>query len=137
MPPAAPMLPGSYDFARAAWFQGLAATGSALGAIEVVEAAPEETRISAVQRALTAHVRERVDGSAGTIAAAFASGDRGGISEADEAAMRDSGLTHLLSISCLHVSAGIAAASRLETKVLAREPWLGPRRAEEGRGREE
>lgn len=127
MPPAAPMLPGSYDFARAAWFQGLAATGSALGAIEIVEAAPEETRISAVQRALAAHVRERVDGSAGAIAAAFASGDRGGISEADEAAMRDSGLTHLLSISGLHVSAVIAAAWLLAIKLLALWPWLALR----------
>jgi len=28
VPPAPPMLPGSYNFARAAWFEGLAATGS-------------------------------------------------------------------------------------------------------------
>lgn len=127
LPPAPPMLPGSYDFARAAWFQGLAATGSALGAIEIVEAAPEETRMSAVQRALAAHVRGRVEGSAGAIAAAFASGDRGGISEVDEAAMRDSGLTHLLSISGLHVSAVIAAAWLLAIKGLALWPWLALR----------
>src|SRR5690606_20415921 len=35
MPPAPPMLPGGYDFARSAWFQGLAATGSVQGEIEV------------------------------------------------------------------------------------------------------
>ncbi len=29
MPPAGPMVPGSYDFARAAWFSGLAASGTA------------------------------------------------------------------------------------------------------------
>ena len=44
-----------------------------------------------------------------TARSAFASGDRGGISASDEQAMRDSGLTHLLSISGLHVSAVIAA----------------------------
>ncbi|MDT8280822.1 MAG: ComEC/Rec2 family competence protein, partial [Erythrobacter sp.] len=110
MPPSSPMLPGSYDFARAAWFKGLAATGTMIGPLEVIRPAPKAGGIASVQRWLAAHVRARVDGSAGTIAAAFASGDRGSITEADEVAMRDSGLTHLLSISGLHVSAVIAAA---------------------------
>ena len=35
MPPAPPMLPGAYDFARTAWFAGIAATGSALGPVTV------------------------------------------------------------------------------------------------------
>ncbi|MBK6490156.1 MAG: ComEC/Rec2 family competence protein [Sphingomonadales bacterium] len=48
------------------------------------------------------HVHDRLAGSAGGIAAAFATGDRGGISQEDEDAMRASGLTHLLSISGLH-----------------------------------
>ena len=39
MPPAAPMLPGGYDFARAAWFQGYAATGSVQGQVEVLQPA--------------------------------------------------------------------------------------------------
>lgn len=110
MPPASPMLPGIYDFARAAWFKGLAATGTMVGPLDILEPAPETGGIASLQRWLAAHVRARVDGSAGTIAAAFASGDRGSIAEADEVAMRDSGLTHLLSISGLHVSALIAAA---------------------------
>ena len=55
-------------------------------------------------------MRAQLGGSPGAIAAAFASGDRGSISEADEQAMRDAGLTHLLSISGLHVSAVIAGA---------------------------
>ena len=33
------MLPGAYDFARAAWFMGLAATGSTIGDVELIEAA--------------------------------------------------------------------------------------------------
>ncbi len=127
MPPASPMLPGAYDFARAAWFKGLAATGTMVGPLELVQAAPAERGIAEVQRSLSAHVRARVDGSAGTIAAAFASGDRGGIAEADEAAMRDSGLTHLLAISGLHVSAVIAAAYFAVIKLLALWPALALR----------
>lgn len=127
MPPASPMLPGSYDFARAAWFKGLAATGTMVGPLDILEPAPETGGIASLQRWLAAHVRARVDGSAGTIAAAFASGDRGSIAEADEVAMRDSGLTHLLSISGLHVSALIAAAYFAVIKLLALWPALALR----------
>ena len=125
MPPAPPMLPGSYNFARTAWFDGLAATGSVMGEIEVLENAPREGAfIAGLQRRLSGHVRDNLGGSAGSIAAAFASGDRGAIGEADEDAMRDAGLTHLLSISGLHVSAVIGAAYLLAIKLLALWPWL-------------
>lgn len=127
MPPASPMLPGSYDFARAAWFKGLSATGTMVGALEVLRPASEGGSIARLQRWLAAHVRTRVEGSAGTIAAAFASGDRGSISEADEVAMRDSGLTHLLSISGLHVSAVVAAGYFAALRLLALWPALALR----------
>ena len=125
MPPASPMVPGAYDFARTAWFMGLAGTGSVLGEIELVRPAPDRGELAGeAQRRLSAHVRGQVDGSASSIAAAFASGDRGAISGADEDAMRDAGLTHLLSISGLHVSAVIAGAYLLAIRLLALWPWL-------------
>lgn len=124
MPPAPPMLPGGYDFARAAWFKGYAGTGSVIGDIEVAKASTSDGGLPAIQRFLSTHVRGELSGSPGSIAAAFASGDRGGISEADEEAMRDSGLTHLLSISGLHVSAVIAAGYLIAIKLLALWPWL-------------
>ena len=128
VPPAPPMLPGGYDFARTAWFQGLAATGSALSPIEVLHPGKaEEGGLPRVQRQISEHVRQRIAGSAGGIAAAFASGDRGGIALADEEAMRDAGLTHLLSISGLHVSAVVAAVYVLCARLLALWPWLALR----------
>jgi len=127
MPPAGPMLPGGYDFARTAWFQGYAATGSAQGPVELVEPAGEGAPLARLQRTLSEHVRGQLRGSSGAIAAAFASGDRGAIAEVDEVAMRDSGLTHLLSISGLHVSAVIAAGYFLAIKLLALWPWLALR----------
>lgn len=126
-PPGAPLLPGGYDFARAAWFQGLAGTGASYGEIEIVELADRHSLIGVAQRRLSAHVRERVDGQAGAIAAAFASGDRGAISQHNENIMRDSGLTHLLSISGVHVSAVIAAGYFASLKLLGLWPWLALR----------
>ncbi|MEM1053766.1 MAG: ComEC/Rec2 family competence protein [Pseudomonadota bacterium] len=127
MPPASPMLPGAYDFARAAWFKGLAASGSVIGSIAVIESKGDTGLVARTQRALSAHVRSKVSGSAGTIAAAFASGDRGAIGAADRDAMRDAGLTHLLAISGLHVSAVIGAAYILAIKLLALFPALALR----------
>lgn len=127
MPPAPPMLPGGYDFARTAWFAGLSATGSALGEVEVLQPGESGGWLARTQAGLSQHVRSRLDGSAGTIAAALASGDRGAIAEADEQAMRDSGLSHLLSISGLHVSALVALAYVLAIRLLALWPWLALR----------
>lgn len=128
MPPAPPMLPGGYDFARAAWFSGLSATGSAQGDVILLESAVGGgSFVRELQRSLSDHVRERLAGSPGAIAAAFASGDRGAIAEDDEEAMRDAGLTHLLSISGLHVSAVIAATYFIALKLMALWPWLALR----------
>lgn len=127
MPPASPMLPGGYDFARTAWFAGLAATGKVVGRVEVVRAGGRGGLLERTQASLSDHVRERLHGSPGAIVAALASGDRGAIAEADEVAMRDSGLAHLLSISGLHVSAVVAAAYFIALKLLALWPWLALR----------
>ena len=127
MPPAGPMLPGSYDFARSAWFDGLAASGSVIGDVELVRPPAAASDVPGMQRRLSAHVRTQVPGSAGHIAAAFASGDRGSIGEADEVAMRDAGLTHLLSISGLHVSAVIGAAYFIALKMMALFPPIALR----------
>ena len=127
MPPASPMLPGAYDFARAAWFMGLSATGSVLGKPQVLTPVQGGSWLGQAQRNLSRHVRDRLGGTPGAIAAAFASGDRGAIAPADEDAMRDAGLTHLLSISGLHVSAVVGAAYVLAIRLLALWPWLALR----------
>lgn len=124
LPPAPPLVPGAYDFARRAWFDGLAATGSTYGPIAVTQAGETGGAVAGAQRRLSAHVRSKLGGTPGALAAAFASGDRGAIAEVDEEAMRDSGLTHLLSVSGLHVSAVIACVYLLAIRMLALWPWL-------------
>ncbi len=121
MPPAQPALPGGYDFARRAWFEGLGATGSVLGPVRVVVAAPPGPNL---RHRLSRHVQAQVDGPAGAIAATLATGDRGALPEADAEAMRRSGLAHLLSISGLHVTAVVAAAFLLALRLLALSPRL-------------
>jgi competence protein ComEC len=121
MPPPRSALPGAYDFAPVAWFQQLGAVGQALGPIVIVTPPPPEPQL---RDRLTLHVKSQLEGSAAGIAAAFATGDRGGISEADEEAMRESGLTHLLSISGLHVTAAVGAAMFLSLRLLSLFPVL-------------
>lgn len=123
-PPEAPV-PGAYDFARTAWFMRLGATGSAIEPIMRIDAVPQLA--PSLRARLSAHVRSQLDGSAGGIAAAFASGDRGGIAPEDEDAMRDSGLTHLLSISGLHITAVVAATLFATLRLLALSPTLALR----------
>lgn len=128
MPPSPPIVPGANNFARRAWFDGLSATGSVVGEVVLVEESHRGSAgLAGLQRRLSDHVRQQLGGGPGAIAATLASGDRGAIDVADEEAMRDAGLTHLLSISGLHVSAVMAACYILALKLLALWPWLALR----------
>lgn len=127
VPPAPSMLPGSYDFSRAAWFAGLAATGSALEPPEIITTAEPGWSMANWQRGLSHHIRTRLDPGGAGIAAALATGDMGGVVQRDADAMRDSGLAHLLSVSGLHVSAVIGAVYFVTLKLLALWPWLALR----------
>ncbi|MCP1471449.1 competence protein ComEC [Sphingobium sp. OAS761] len=116
MPPAPPAVPGAYDFAARAYFDGIGATGRALPPIMVLR---PSTASPSLRAALFGHVLGRLDGPAGGIAAALATGDQGGIPDEDADAMRRSGLAHLLSISGLHVTALIGAVMVLVLRLSA------------------
>ncbi|NWK96579.1 competence protein ComEC [Sphingobium lactosutens] len=116
MPPAPPSVPGGYDFAARAYFQGIGATGKALKPVEVLQ---PSTSPPPLRARLFGHILARVDGPAEGIAAALATGDQGAIPEADAEAMRRSGLAHLLSISGLHVTALIGAVIFLLMRAMA------------------
>jgi competence protein ComEC len=109
-PPPGPALPGGYDFARAAWFQGLGAVGFAETAVEIeqdAQAPPLSLQASAaiarVRQAIGRRVVAALPGETGAIANALITGELGGITEATNQAFRDSGLFHILSISGLHM----------------------------------
>jgi competence protein ComEC len=127
VPPPRAALPGAYDFARIAWFDRLGAIGRVLDPVAIVaqpsRRAPGDWLADARHR-LTDHIRSKLEGEAGGIAAALVTDDQGAISETDAEAMRRSGLAHLPSISGLHVAAVVGATMLLMLPLLALSPRL-------------
>jgi competence protein ComEC len=110
-PPLAPLRPGSYDFSRDLFFQGVGASGFAMGAIKTV--APPVSgglalRYSAFMQdlrdAIDARIHTRLDGDERAIATALLTGRHDAITVPVNDAMFISGLGHVLSISGYHMA---------------------------------
>lgn len=117
-PPPPMALPGSHDFARDLWFQGIGGVGRAIGSIAVIEPS-EDGGLDALRDRLGRHIREKLPGRSGGIAMALVTGDQAAVDEDDAEAMRRSGLAHLLSVSGLHIAAVVGAAMLIALKLLA------------------
>jgi len=106
-PPAEPAAPGAFDFARQAYFQRLGAVGYAFGGAEVLAPAGDPSLtglwLHRLRDGVAVRVLEALPGESGAVAAALMTGVRGAIPEEVMAAMRDSGLAHLLAIAGLHM----------------------------------
>lgn len=124
MPPPTAALPGGYDFAIAAWFQQLGATGKAFAPVERLSAAPDG---GSMRERIGRFIRTALPQNSGGIAVALVTGDQGGVTEADAEALRRSGLAHLLSVSGLHITAAVGAAMFLTLRLLALSPTLALR----------
>ncbi|MFZ5791992.1 MAG: ComEC/Rec2 family competence protein [Pseudomonadota bacterium] len=127
-PPAAPFAPGAFDFQRDAFFDRIGAVGFALGAVRILakgEDGPSalgET-VSALRQAIATRILAALPDRSGPIAVALVTGSQSAIDKPTMAAMRDSGLAHLLSISGLHV--GFVAAILFFTLRAALALWPG------------
>lgn len=111
MPPPSPAMPGDYDFGRAAFFRQIGAVGYSFGKpVKISQQSPPgltESIAIEIQRLrwrVSARIHSVLPGSTGAIASALITGDRGGISEDDELALRDAGLAHVLAIAGLHMA---------------------------------
>lgn len=111
LPPLAPVRPGSYDFSRDMFFQGIGASGFVMGAIAT--AAPPEggglrLRYAAFMQGLRdtidARIRATLQGDNRAIATALLTGRRDAITTPVNDAMFISGLGHVLSISGYHMA---------------------------------
>src|SRR6201991_3173345 len=110
-PPLAPLRPGSYDFGRDMYFQGIGASGFVTGSIEAAEppaAGSLSLRYAAVMQglrdAIDARIRTTLDGDKRAIATALLTGRRDAITTPINDAMFISGLGHVLSISGYHMA---------------------------------
>ncbi len=103
-PPQGPAEPGAFDFRRSAWFDGLGAVGYTR--TPVLTAAPPDGGlwVHRLRTWLSEGLRSRIAGDPGGLAAAVTTGDRSGLSQAANQAMRDSGLYHVVSISGMHMA---------------------------------
>lgn len=124
--PPPPVAPGAWDFQRAAFFSGLGGSGTALG--PAVVAAGEQRPFFAWLRAtVQARIEAAIPGGAGAVAAALLTGSQAAIPPAEIAAMRDSGLAHLLAVSGLHMAIVIGAVFGVLRLSIALVPWLALR----------
>jgi len=111
MPPPAPAAPGGYDFGRAAFFDRIGGVGYAYGRASAIGPPRAKTfdewiatSIAQLRWRMTQRIQTALPGSVGGIASALITGDRGSISDDDEAALRDAGLAHVLAIAGLHMA---------------------------------
>ncbi len=109
-PPPSASYPGGYDFSRKAWFARLGAVGLAFGPMERLGSvgdngflADARQDVASLRARISRRITSRIEGPAGGVAAALATGLRGDIPEDGRQQMRDSGLAHLLAISGLHL----------------------------------
>jgi len=124
--PSGAVLPGAYDFRRHLFFEGIGGVGFSYRAAEALDAS-EESGAGLFFELLRSHINERIRERAGAVTAgimtALITGERGAIDEADNDAMRDSGLYHLLSISGAHVTMVAGVLFFFSRFLMACFPW--------------
>ncbi|ADG10654.1 ComEC/Rec2-related protein [Caulobacter segnis ATCC 21756] len=132
-PPPPPAAPGSYDFARDAWFDSIGGVGFVIGEMEPASLDPPPLRlrlamaVNAFRWSLAQRILDRMGPTSGGIGAAMVTGHEAWITQEQTDAMRASGLAHILSISGLHmaiVGGFVFGAVRLG---VAAWPWLALR----------
>lgn len=124
-PPSGAVLPGAYDFRRHLFYQGIGGVGFSLTAATVIEDETDapvffETMRTRIDR----NIKEHAGAVTGAIMSALITGERAAIDPADDGAMRDSGLYHLLSISGTHVTMVAGVLFFFARFLMACVPWV-------------
>jgi competence protein ComEC len=132
--PPQPASPGSYDFARDAFFQSVGGVGFALGPVQTWY--PREQppwrlrltmRINAWRWALTRRIVDTLGVKSGGLAAAMTTGHDAFIPKAQVDDLRAAGLAHIISISGLHMAIVGGFVFAIARFGIAAWPWLALR----------
>ena len=132
-PPPPPASPGSYDFARDAFFEGIGGVGYTLTEPRQISAAPPpwrldlEMQVNAARWSLARRIVDQMGPGSGGLAAAMVTGHAAFVPREQVDTLRAAGLAHIISISGLHMAivGGFAFAGvRL---LIAAWPWLALR----------
>lgn len=110
-PTSPPVIPGGFDFQRAAFFRGIGAQGFAYGGPRpefvddgvATRVAWFRTLIETIRQNIVVRIRTVLPDASGGIAVALMTGAQTSIRQPDIDAMRTVGLAHLLSVSGLHI----------------------------------
>ncbi|WP_212112828.1 ComEC/Rec2 family competence protein [Bartonella queenslandensis] len=106
-----PVRPGGYDFSFHSYFKGIGAQGVYLGKPRKISVLQHDgilaivlQKIENLRMKMTQRIRLALKGEKGNVAAALITGQRAGISNETNEALRVAGLAHILSISGLHMA---------------------------------
>lgn len=130
LPIAAPVMPGGYDPVRRAWFDGVAASGRAMGEPRLISSAsmrPGGAFFANLRGDLADYLQKMLPGAAGAVAVALTIGEQGQVPVELVNAMRISGLVHLLTVSGFHVAVVVGGVMLVMRRLLALWPWLALR----------
>ena len=131
--PPPPASPGSYDFARDAFFDGVGGVGFALTPLHPIAAgvAPWRLRIemgiNAVRWSLAKRIVEEMGVESGGLAAAMITGHEAFVPKEQVEDLRASGLAHIISISGLHMAIVGGFAFGAVRLAIAAWPWAALR----------
>jgi competence protein ComEC len=131
LPPSHAALPGGYDFARDAFFAGVGAVGSTLGAIQVLpppgDASLRQRFAAAIDHArnrLAVRVDRIIGGDEGAIAAAMVTGKRDFLSNDAKDLIREAGIFHIITISGVQMTLVAGIFFVATRRLLALSPTL-------------
>ncbi len=133
-PPQGAIIPGGHSFGQVDFYDRIGASGFTYGAPRPAELgeAPLLLRLMQPIERLRKTIGDRVvsalPGEPGQIARALITGERGGISDETDEALRESGLAHVISISGLHMALVYGVVFGAVRALLALSPALALRR---------